>query len=53
MSTRKFLPKKAYSISDAVKYISLNHNITISEKDLLEYIQNGDIQASIYFVVVH
>lgn len=48
MSTRKFLPKKAYSISDAVKYISLNHNITISEKDLLEYIQNGDIQASIY-----
>lgn len=47
MSNLKYLPKKAYSISDAVKYISLNHNITISEKDLWEYIQNGDLQASI------
>lgn len=48
MKPQKFLPKKAYSISDAVKYISLNHDITISETDLLEYIQNGDLQASIY-----
>ncbi|OOF68811.1 SlyX protein [Rodentibacter pneumotropicus] len=47
MSNLKYLPKKVYSISDAVKYISLNHNITISEKDLWEYIQNGDLQASI------
>lgn len=48
MKPQKFLPKKAYSISDAVKYISLNHDITISETDLLEYIQNRDLQASIY-----
>lgn len=48
MTNQKFLPKKAYSISDAVKYISLNHDITISETDLLEYIQNRDLQASIY-----
>lgn len=48
MSNLKYLPKKAYSISDALKYISLNHNITISEKDLWEYVQNGDLQASIF-----
>ncbi|HDR1105187.1 SlyX protein [Pasteurella multocida] len=48
MKPQKFLQKKAYSISDAVKYILLNHDITISEKDLLEYIQNGDLQASVY-----
>ncbi len=45
---KKFLPKKAYSIIDAVKYISLNYNINISEYDLLEYIQSGDLQASIH-----
>lgn len=48
MSNQKFLPKKAYSITDAVKYISLNYNINISEYDLLEYIQSGDLQASIH-----
>lgn len=48
MSNQKFLPKKAYSISDAVKYISLNYNINISECDLLEYIQSGELQSSIY-----
>lgn len=48
MSNQKFLPKKAYSIIDAVKYISLNYNINISEYDLLEYIQSGDLQASIH-----
>lgn len=48
MTNQKFLPKKAYSISDAVKYISLNHNINITELDLLEYIQNGDLVASIH-----
>lgn len=48
MTNQRFLPKKAYSINDAVKYISLNHNITITEFDLLEYIQNGDLQASIF-----
>ena len=48
MVSQKFLPKKAYSISDAVKYISLNYNINISEYDLLEYIQSGDLQASIH-----
>nr|DAS04457.1 MAG TPA: hypothetical protein [Caudoviricetes sp.] len=35
MVSQKFLPKKAYSIIDAVKYISLNYNINISEYDLL------------------
>lgn len=48
MVSQKFLPKKAYSIIDAVKYISLNYNINISEYDLLEYIQSGDLQASIH-----
>lgn len=48
MTTQRVLPKKAYSISDAVKYISLNYNINISEYDLLEYIQSGDLQASIH-----
>ncbi|URH98297.1 hypothetical protein [Pasteurella multocida] len=48
MKSYKFLPKQAYSISDAVKYISLNYDITISEIDLLQYIQTGDLQASIY-----
>lgn len=48
MSNQKFLPKKAYSITDVVKYISLNYNINISEYDLLEYIQSGDLQASIH-----
>lgn len=48
MTNQRFLPKKAYSINDAVKYISLNHNITITEFDLLEYIQNGDLHASIF-----
>ena len=48
MSKPRFLPKKSYSLSDAVKYISLNHNIEITESDLLEYIQNGDLTASIY-----
>ena len=48
MSNQKFLPKKAYSISDAVKYISLNYNINISEYDLLEYIQSGELQSSVY-----
>ena len=44
----RMLPKKAYSIIDAVKYISLNYNIDISENDLLEYIQSGDLVASVY-----
>ncbi|MCI7718054.1 MAG: SlyX protein [[Pasteurella] aerogenes] len=48
MTNQKFLPKKAYSINDAVKYISLNYNINITESDLLEYIQNGDLVASIH-----
>ncbi|WP_212746095.1 SlyX protein [Mannheimia varigena] len=48
MTNQKFLPKKAYSINDAVKYISLNHNISITEADLFEYIQNGDLVASIH-----
>ena len=45
---KRMLPKKVYSIIDAVKYISLNYNINISEYDLLEYIQSGDLQASIH-----
>ncbi|WP_439238927.1 SlyX protein [Lonepinella sp. BR2919] len=48
METPKILPKKAYSLNDAVKYISSNHNIEISKKDLLEYFQSGDIQFSIH-----
>ncbi|WP_439287980.1 hypothetical protein [Lonepinella sp. BR2904] len=48
METLKYLPKKVYSLDDAVKYISSNHNIDISKKDLLEYFQNGDIQLSIH-----
>ncbi|WP_386692727.1 hypothetical protein O1Q79_00407 [Lonepinella sp. MS14434] len=48
METPKYLPKKAYSLDDAVKYISSNHNIEISKKDLLEYFQNGDIQLSVH-----
>ncbi|VEB25938.1 Uncharacterised protein [Actinobacillus lignieresii] len=48
MTNQKFLPKKAYSINDAVKYISLNHNINITELDLIEYIQNGDLIASVH-----
>ncbi|HHT7764557.1 TPA: SlyX protein, partial [Pasteurella multocida] len=48
MKDYKFLPKQAYSISDAVKYISLNYNINISERDLIGYIQTGELNASIY-----
>lgn len=48
MSNQKFLPKKSYSLEDAAKYISLNHQIDISVRDLLEYIQNGELIASVY-----
>ena len=48
MSNQKFLPKKSYSLEDAAKYISLNHQIDISVRDLLEYIQNGELNASVY-----
>ncbi|OFQ17823.1 MULTISPECIES: hypothetical protein [Haemophilus] len=48
MSNQKFLPKKSYSLEDAAKYISLNHQINISVRDLLEYIQNGELNASVY-----
>ncbi|QGM80710.1 hypothetical protein [Otariodibacter oris] len=48
MTNSRVLPKPAYSLDDAVKYISQNHNIDISKKDLIEYIQNEELQASIY-----
>ena len=48
MKILKFLPKQAYSITDAVKYISLNYDINISERDLIGYIQTGELKASIY-----
>lgn len=48
MVSQKFLPKKSYSLEDAAKYISLNHQINISVRDLLEYIQNGELKASVY-----
>ncbi|PJG81968.1 SlyX protein [Caviibacterium pharyngocola] len=48
MSNLRVLPKKAYSISDVVRYITINHHISLSERDILEYIQNGDLQASIF-----
>lgn len=48
MEKLKVLPKKAYSLDDAVKYISQNYNIDISKRDLIEYIQNGDLQSSIH-----
>ena len=44
----KVLPKKSYSLEDAAKYIFLNHQIDISVRDLLEYIQNGELKASVY-----
>ena len=44
----RMLPKKAYSLKETVKYMRLNHSIDISEKDLIEYIQNGDIKVSIF-----
>lgn len=45
---KRMLPKKVYSLDDAAKYISLNHQIDISARDLLEYIQNGELKASVY-----
>lgn len=48
MTNPRFLPKIAYSINDAVKFISLNHNINIDKSDLIGYIQNGDLIASIH-----
>lgn len=48
MTNRRILPKVAYSLDDAAKYISLNHQIDISVRDLLEYIQNGQLKASVY-----
>ncbi len=44
----RMLPKKAYSFKETVKYMRLNHSIDISEKDLIEYIQNGDIKVCIF-----
>ena len=44
----RMLPKKAYSFKETVKYMLLNHSIDISEKDLIEYIQNGDIKVCIF-----
>ncbi|MGR3807989.1 SlyX protein [Pasteurella testudinis] len=53
MTTLKVLPKKSYSISDTVKYISGNYNINISEKDILEYIQSGALKSSIHLHCSH
>ena len=44
----RMLPKKAYSLKETVKYMRLNHSIDISEKDLIEYIQNEDVKVSIF-----
>ncbi|MDO5055612.1 MAG: hypothetical protein Q4D86_09880 [Pasteurella oralis] len=48
MIQQRVLPKKAYSLHDAVKYISQNYQIDISIRDLLEYIQNGNLISSVY-----
>lgn len=48
MLKQRFLPKQAYSISDAVKYISLNYDINISERDVISYIQTGELKSSIH-----
>ncbi|MGC7589253.1 hypothetical protein ACPWUF_02015 [Bisgaard Taxon 46] len=48
MTPQRVLPKKAYSLDDAVKYISTNYQVDISVRDLLEYIQNGDLISSVY-----
>ena len=48
MADLKVLPQKAYSIKDVIEYVAHEYKVSLNEKNLLNYIKEGELIASIY-----